>query len=139
MSLTSEYTLPYQTVVSVGLSSNSYLRVLLTSLSDLVAIPGPRSAKPQPIPMDINGDLKIDLFGVTPSSPSTFKVWQNVWNASQYDGPVFNMCITTYFSHRNILIIITLQCRPQVGRCTMHTLRPTLQCRCRLQRRLSRR
>ena len=103
--MTSKYTLPYQTVVSVGLSSNSYLRVL-TSLSDLVAIPGPRSAKPQPIPMDINGDLKIDLFGVTPSSPSTFKVWQNVWNASQYDGPVFNMCITTYFSHRNILIIV---------------------------------
>ncbi|CAL1703385.1 unnamed protein product [Somion occarium] len=58
---------------------------------DLNPIPAPRSAKPQPIPMDINGDLRIDLFGVTPSSPSTFKVWQNVWNASQTSGPLFEM------------------------------------------------
>ncbi|KAH8102947.1 integrin alpha N-terminal domain-containing protein [Cristinia sonorae] len=49
------------------------------------------SAHSQPIPMDMNGDLKIDLFGATPSSSSTFKVWQNVWNVSQPTGPVFDV------------------------------------------------
>ena len=41
--------------------------------------------------MDLNGDLKIDLFGVASSSDSTFKAWQNVWNISQPDGPIFNL------------------------------------------------
>ena len=85
---------------------SSFSHIPLSERVTDVPIDAPASISAQPIPMDINGDLKIDLFGVTPSSPSTFKVWQNVWNASQYDGPVFNMCITTYFSHRNILIIV---------------------------------
>ena len=35
--------------------------------------------------MDMNGDLKIDLFGSVPggSSDGEFKVWQNNWNASK--------------------------------------------------------
>ncbi|TFY59525.1 hypothetical protein EVJ58_g5711 [Rhodofomes roseus] len=47
----------------------------------------------QPIPMDMNGDLKIDLFGVSPggSSSSPFKVWDNAWNASQKNSPIFNL------------------------------------------------
>ncbi|KAI0792754.1 hypothetical protein C8Q75DRAFT_751250 [Abortiporus biennis] len=45
-------------------------------------ISAPSSALAQPIPMDMNGDLRIDLLGVEPSAPSTFKVWQNVWNSS---------------------------------------------------------
>ncbi|KAH9918403.1 integrin alpha N-terminal domain-containing protein [Epithele typhae] len=46
----------------------------------------------QPIPMDMNGDLKIDLLGTTSSAPSsTFKVWQNVWNASSTRSNVFNV------------------------------------------------
>lgn len=46
--------------------------------------------------MDFNGDLKIDLFGITsPSSTnSPFKVWQNVWNASQPNSQMFNMCVS---------------------------------------------
>ena len=40
------------------------------------------SGPPQPIPVDITGDLKIDLFGVQPLALSQFQVWKNVWNTS---------------------------------------------------------
>ncbi|KAI0648361.1 hypothetical protein C8Q79DRAFT_906145 [Trametes meyenii] len=55
-------------------------------------ITAPPSVSAQPIPVDINGDLKIDLFGITspPSSSSTFKVWQNVWNASTPHSDIFS-------------------------------------------------
>ncbi len=51
------------------------------------------SGLPQPIPMDMTGDLKIDLFGVEPLAPSTFKVWKNVWNSSLPTAPMFEMCV----------------------------------------------
>ncbi|KAJ6523586.1 hypothetical protein B0H19DRAFT_972767 [Mycena capillaripes] len=54
----------------------------------------PPSAMPQPMPIDIDGDMKIDLLGMTPSSQgssSPFQVWQNVWNASQPHSPLFNV------------------------------------------------
>lgn len=53
----------------------------------------PASSMAQPIPMDLNGDLKIDLLGAVPSTTSTFKAWQNVWNASELNGPIFSMCV----------------------------------------------
>ncbi|PCH38397.1 integrin alpha N-terminal domain-containing protein [Wolfiporia cocos MD-104 SS10] len=59
----------------------------------LHAAPIPPSVLAQPIPMDMNGDLRIDLLG-TPSPASAnspFRVWQNVWNASQTTAPVFNL------------------------------------------------
>ena len=44
--------------------------------------------------MDMNGDLKIDLFGVTSqSSLASFKVWQNVWNSSNPHSDIFDMCV----------------------------------------------
>lgn len=46
----------------------------------------------QPIPIDMNGDLKIDLLGNIPGSGSQFKVWDNVWNSSQRDSPIFDLC-----------------------------------------------
>ncbi|KAJ7665373.1 hypothetical protein DFH06DRAFT_311965 [Mycena polygramma] len=52
----------------------------------------PPSALPQPIPIDVDGDMKIDMLGMTPSSQgssSPFQVWQNVWNASQPHSPLF--------------------------------------------------
>ena len=57
----------------------------VTLLEDLKPISAPASAQAQPIPMDMNGDLKIDLLGMTPSTvfSGEFKVWQNAWNASQ--------------------------------------------------------
>ncbi|KAK7062132.1 T-cell immunomodulatory protein [Favolaschia claudopus] len=55
----------------------------------------PASALPQPIPIDVDGDMKIDLLGMTPasqgSSTSPFQVWQNVWNASDPLSPLFNL------------------------------------------------
>ncbi|KAK7449726.1 hypothetical protein VKT23_013201 [Stygiomarasmius scandens] len=53
------------------------------------------SSLAQPIPLDINGDMKIDLFGMTPSSQSStksmFQSWRNVWNATQPDSPLFSV------------------------------------------------
>ena len=51
-------------------------------LEDLHPVSAPYSALSQPIPMDMSGDLKIDLFGTLPttSPDSRFKVWRNVWN-----------------------------------------------------------
>ncbi|CDO68919.1 hypothetical protein BN946_scf185000.g62 [Trametes cinnabarina] len=60
---------------------------------DLNPIQAPPSLSAQPIPMDINGDLKIDLFGAPSqsSSASTFNVWQNVWNASATQSDIFTI------------------------------------------------
>ena len=67
-----------------GLSNNSI---------DASPISAPPSTLAQPIPMDWNGDLKIDLLGISSpsSSASPFRIWQNVWNASQSDSPIFNL------------------------------------------------
>ncbi|KAI0689777.1 hypothetical protein BC835DRAFT_1407738 [Cytidiella melzeri] len=53
----------------------------------------PSASLSQPIPLDTNGDLKIDLFGTVPSAPSSspFKVWSNVWNSSAEQSPVFEI------------------------------------------------
>ncbi|KDQ59682.1 hypothetical protein JAAARDRAFT_33256 [Jaapia argillacea MUCL 33604] len=55
----------------------------------------PTSSLSQPIPFDSNGDMKIDLIGMTPSSSSSrtdpFQVWQNVWNASRSNSPIFDI------------------------------------------------
>ncbi|KAJ6570286.1 hypothetical protein DFH09DRAFT_1154556 [Mycena vulgaris] len=74
-------------------------------LSVYTALPGggfdpnplsvPASALPQPIPIDVDGDMRIDLLGMTPSSQgssgSPLQVWQNVWNASDPHSPLFNV------------------------------------------------
>ncbi|KAJ3728349.1 hypothetical protein C8R42DRAFT_619562 [Lentinula raphanica] len=53
------------------------------------------SSQSQPIPLDLNGDMKIDLLGMTPSSQhssgDTFQTWKNVWNASQPHSPLFEL------------------------------------------------
>ncbi|EIW85541.1 hypothetical protein CONPUDRAFT_118448 [Coniophora puteana RWD-64-598 SS2] len=51
------------------------------------------STDSQPIPADIDGDLKIDLLGVPYSqwSTSSLTMWQNVWNASQSNPTLFNL------------------------------------------------
>ncbi|KAF5357873.1 hypothetical protein D9756_001989 [Leucocoprinus leucothites] len=66
--------------------------VLTNAISDTahpVKIQSSTSA--QPIPLDIDGDLKIDLLGLTTSSGSQIQVWQNVWNSSISDSPLFEM------------------------------------------------
>ncbi|RDB23975.1 T-cell immunomodulatory protein [Hypsizygus marmoreus] len=55
----------------------------------------PPSTLSQPIPIDVDGDMKIDLLGITPSSKgnsrSPLQLWQNVWNASQPNSPLFDV------------------------------------------------
>ncbi|KZT24072.1 hypothetical protein NEOLEDRAFT_1135604 [Neolentinus lepideus HHB14362 ss-1] len=51
----------------------------------------PSSTLAQPVPMDANGDMKIDLFGITPGRSSVFKIWRNVWNASDPKGGMFDV------------------------------------------------
>lgn len=49
----------------------------------------------QPIPIDFNGDMKIDLLGMTPTSRTdpekSLRIWQNVWNFSDAQSPLFNL------------------------------------------------
>ncbi|TFK46364.1 hypothetical protein OE88DRAFT_1667684 [Heliocybe sulcata] len=51
----------------------------------------PSSTLAQPVPMDANGDMKIDLFGIAPGRSSAFKIWRNVWNASNPTGGIFDV------------------------------------------------
>ncbi len=62
---------------------------------DFNRMSSPVSGLAQPIPMDMNGDLKIDLFGIPSPQPSSspFKVWQNVWNSSDPRSSLFNMYV----------------------------------------------
>lgn len=59
----------------------------------------PPSTLSQPVAFDLNGDLTIDMLGITPTSASDsspFRVWQNVWNASQPSGPVYDMHVVEF-------------------------------------------
>ncbi|KXN92003.1 T-cell immunomodulatory protein [Leucoagaricus sp. SymC.cos] len=49
------------------------------------------STAAQPIPLDVDGDLKIDLLGGTSDSGSQLQVWQNVWNSSSTNSPLFEL------------------------------------------------
>lgn len=67
----------------------------LTMLIETTPLSLPPSSESQPIPFDSTGDLRIDLLGISPSSSGdqeTFSIWQNVWNASQPNSPVYELC-----------------------------------------------
>ncbi|KAH9483665.1 T-cell immunomodulatory protein [Psilocybe cubensis] len=55
----------------------------------------PPSTLSQPIPIDVDGDMKIDLLGMTTSSTGSssdiFQIWQNTWNASSPNPVLFNV------------------------------------------------
>ena len=51
----------------------------------------PPSSLPQPISIDVDGDMKIDLLGTTPVSDSTYQIWKNTWNASATAPTLFKM------------------------------------------------
>ncbi|KAJ7221636.1 hypothetical protein GGX14DRAFT_514588 [Mycena pura] len=54
----------------------------------------PASTLSQPIPIDVDGDMKIDLLGMTPASQgfnSPLQTWQNIWNASDPSSPLFRV------------------------------------------------
>jgi integrin alpha FG-GAP repeat containing protein 1 len=58
-------------------------------------IPLPPSSYSQPIPVDTNGDMKIDLLGMTPASRSNsnapLMLWKNVWNSADQVSPIFDV------------------------------------------------
>ncbi|KIJ44161.1 hypothetical protein M422DRAFT_30662 [Sphaerobolus stellatus SS14] len=48
----------------------------------------------QPMVLDSNGDMKIDLLGLVPSTGSgnpSLKIWRNVWNETSNSPPVFEL------------------------------------------------
>ncbi|KIO03962.1 hypothetical protein M404DRAFT_26585 [Pisolithus tinctorius Marx 270] len=54
----------------------------------------PPSTLSQPIPVDINGDMKIDLLGIPTDrrgSSNPMRVWKNSWNASNSEAPLFEL------------------------------------------------
>ncbi|KAF7298495.1 hypothetical protein MKEN_01374600 [Mycena kentingensis (nom. inval.)] len=55
----------------------------------------PASTLSQPIPIDVDGDMRIDLLGMTPSSQG-LQVWLNVWNASDAHSPLFKVGDSTF-------------------------------------------
>lgn len=60
---------------------------------DIRSIEVPPSTAVQPIALDYNGDLKIDLLGLEAGSGSAYKIWQNVWNASTPNPTMFKVYI----------------------------------------------
>ena len=44
----------------------------------------------QPIPFDSDGQMRIDLLGLQPGA-SQLSMWKNVWNASDPNGPLYEM------------------------------------------------
>ncbi|KAI6036999.1 hypothetical protein BKA83DRAFT_687075 [Pisolithus microcarpus] len=58
------------------------------------AISVPPSTLSQPIPVDINGDMKIDLLGMPTDrrgSSNPLRVWKNNWNTSNGEAPLFEL------------------------------------------------
>ncbi|KAI0320316.1 hypothetical protein OF83DRAFT_1162494 [Amylostereum chailletii] len=82
-------------VMSQNAASNQLSMFLYTALPgggfDRDPLSIPPSTLSQPIPLDIDGDMKIDLLGAEPGDASHLKVWQNVWNQSQTDGPLYDI------------------------------------------------
>lgn len=61
---------------------------------DTEPISVPASTLSQPIPLDVNGDMKIDLLGVPTvkrGSSTPLQVWENHWNASNTQTPLFEL------------------------------------------------
>lgn len=79
--------------MSVHDSSTGIIHHLTSDTSNPLILPP--SITSQPIPLDIDGDMKIDLLGMTPdstgSSTSPFQVWQNVWNGSATNPVLFKL------------------------------------------------
>jgi integrin alpha FG-GAP repeat containing protein 1 len=90
----------------------------------------PPSTLSQPIPVDVDGDMKIDLLGITPSSKSNSKsplqIWQNVWNVTRPESPLFEMCAIHYWYHA--FFLTSSQNNPRFPRDTMYIVGPSQQC-----------
>jgi integrin alpha FG-GAP repeat containing protein 1 len=86
------------------------------TLDFIHSISVPTSTLAHPIPIDADGDLKIDLLGITPASSSDsespLQLWKNVWNVSYPQSPIFNMCVLPKASYFAAPIQITISVDP---------------------------
>ncbi|KZV83486.1 hypothetical protein EXIGLDRAFT_683764 [Exidia glandulosa HHB12029] len=72
-------------VMSAGANKDIAMSVYLGPFSSTEPprIDVPSSTLVQPIPVDANGDMRIDLLGMFPDAGgSSLKLWQNSWNSS---------------------------------------------------------
>jgi hypothetical protein len=60
------------------------------NLADVNNIPVSQTASSQPVPLDANGTMKVDLLGVEESSRA-LKLWKNQWNGSETPTNPFDM------------------------------------------------
>ncbi|KAF9533608.1 hypothetical protein CPB83DRAFT_783291 [Crepidotus variabilis] len=72
----------YPSLMAKGFDANNPISITSSSLS-------------QPIMIDIDGDMKIDLLGMTPTSKSSpdepLQIWKNVWNESTSTSTLFHV------------------------------------------------
>ena len=61
----------------------------------------PPSSIPQPIPVDVDGDMKIDLLGI-PASSTKLQIWQNVFNMSEPNSPLFKLCVIAFGDRKTV-------------------------------------
>ncbi|EPQ58671.1 hypothetical protein GLOTRDRAFT_73218 [Gloeophyllum trabeum ATCC 11539] len=82
-------------VMSHGQGSRLDMSVYMSSIEGGFDTASPIALPPstlqQPVPIDANGDMKIDLFGVASGGNGAFKVWRNVWNASDPRSSMFDV------------------------------------------------
>jgi hypothetical protein len=86
-----------------------------TGLIESTPISSPTSALSQPIPVDLDGDMKIDLLGMTPSSLGSagLKAWRNVWNESESEPTLFEVYV--FYFRRGIVLLTRSQHRSSLG------------------------
>ncbi|KAF8352219.1 hypothetical protein F5887DRAFT_874393 [Amanita rubescens] len=77
---------------SPGSSDTDMTLYLSPSFSASDSIKIPSSTQSQPVVIDVDGDLKIDLLGESSSKGrGSYQLWQNVWNSSDPHSSLFKM------------------------------------------------
>lgn len=79
-----------------GAFTACWYRIYLIDAADVgnpLKLPSASSA--QPIPIDIDGDMRIDLLGRRPSDDE-LSVWQNAWNSSDPETILYEMYGTSF-------------------------------------------
>ena len=79
-----------------GMSCLTFSARVSRCLTESTPISSPSSALPQPMPVDLDGDMKIDLLGMIPSSQGSstpLKAWRNTWNVSESQPTLFNLSV----------------------------------------------
>ena len=104
---------PAPSTTTFSMDANVVLSTFLNLLSDISdAIKVPSSTQSQPIVIDVDGDLKIDLFGESSSrGRGTYQLWQNVWNETEPQSSIFKMCVA--LMHIRLIALTTSRMDPE--------------------------